>query len=282
MAFRVHADVLKMAKAEEQRERIKWFHARRVFIMSSAATSLAEGLALAKQSQHEDAQFLVSLFREREPQTRKEAAEVFLARADDPRCACWAAQCLTMCDAADYNNLYWPLVTWSANGGYACGQALLAQRGGESSVAWLEKAASQKDPLALQWLAYTVWKHGQGVDVLRAMRLYREAAELGEPEAQNKLGQKFMPSDSVECFQWLRRAAMQSSESALLYLVGFVTEKLRGYDDNVEGSGRICLKLAQQLRVSISGAKRPIVRNFLTRLGRVKGCSIADCRFGLG
>ncbi len=55
----VHADVLKMAKTEAQRERIKWYHARRIFF---GQAMLTEGLALARQCQHEDARFLVSLF----------------------------------------------------------------------------------------------------------------------------------------------------------------------------------------------------------------------------
>ena len=75
-SFKVHADVLKMAKTKEQREAIKWFHARRVFFESKLFTN---GLALARESEHPDARFLVSLFPGAPPVTHKEACAVFLA-----------------------------------------------------------------------------------------------------------------------------------------------------------------------------------------------------------
>ncbi len=89
--MKVHEDVLKMAKSQEERERIKCFYARRIFFRQPL--SLAEGLALAAQSQHEDARFFVSLFPGGPPQKMSEAEAVFLARSDDPRCLCWAAEC---------------------------------------------------------------------------------------------------------------------------------------------------------------------------------------------
>lgn len=49
-----------------------------------------EGFALARESEHDDARFLVSLFPHGAPATRAEAAAVFLARCDDVRCLCWA------------------------------------------------------------------------------------------------------------------------------------------------------------------------------------------------
>ncbi len=58
-SFAVHADILKMAKTQEKREAIKWFHARGVFF---AERELTNGLALARQSEHPDARFLASLF----------------------------------------------------------------------------------------------------------------------------------------------------------------------------------------------------------------------------
>ena len=73
--MQVHADVLKMAGSKEKRERIEWFHARRVFFFDDA-NLLAEGLALARQCEHEDARFLVSLFPDGAPSTVEEAESV--------------------------------------------------------------------------------------------------------------------------------------------------------------------------------------------------------------
>jgi hypothetical protein len=60
-ALKIHADMLRMAKTKEKQEAIKWYHARRVFFNRSDM-SLADGLRLARESQHEDARSLVSLF----------------------------------------------------------------------------------------------------------------------------------------------------------------------------------------------------------------------------
>ncbi len=70
----VHADVLKMAKTEAQRERIKWFHARSVFFRFGF---VEQGLALARQCAHEDARFLVSLFPGEAPTTQEDIEKVF-------------------------------------------------------------------------------------------------------------------------------------------------------------------------------------------------------------
>ncbi len=71
MSFKVHSDVLKMAKTEEKRERIKWDHAMRVFI----DVSVSEGFELARQCRHDDALFLVSLFRQKSPNKQASGKE---------------------------------------------------------------------------------------------------------------------------------------------------------------------------------------------------------------
>ncbi len=70
----VLADVLNMAQTEEKKERIKWYHARRVFFDHDPS----DGLALARQCKHEDARFLVSLFPGDASRTKDEAIVVFL------------------------------------------------------------------------------------------------------------------------------------------------------------------------------------------------------------
>ncbi len=78
LSLSVHADVLRMAKTHEERELIKWFYARNVFF-GKYKTSIAEGLPLVKQCEHEDARFLVSLFAAGPPLRCADAGPVFLA-----------------------------------------------------------------------------------------------------------------------------------------------------------------------------------------------------------
>ncbi len=89
--MKVHADILKMVGTKEKRERIKWYHARRVFFdKGTSAGCFAQGLELAKESEHPGARFFVSLFRDGAPTTAQEAKSVFLAHAEvDARSMCW-------------------------------------------------------------------------------------------------------------------------------------------------------------------------------------------------
>ncbi len=76
MRQHVHADVLKMAGTREMKELIKWLHARKVFFAAkkkdeqeSETVTLALGLELARDSGHEDALFLLSIFPNDPPRT---------------------------------------------------------------------------------------------------------------------------------------------------------------------------------------------------------------------
>ncbi len=80
-AARVHEDVLRMARTEKKRELIKWLYARRFL-----EVSFSVAVELAKQSTHEDARLLVSLFSAGAPVL--EAAAVCAARSHDA-CAGW-------------------------------------------------------------------------------------------------------------------------------------------------------------------------------------------------
>ena len=84
--WKVHEDVLKMAKTKEQREAIKWFHSRTVFFNCD----LAEGLVLARESEHPDARFLVSLFPE---VARGSEARAVSWRKETSRAACAGRTC---------------------------------------------------------------------------------------------------------------------------------------------------------------------------------------------
>ncbi len=230
--MKVHADILKMCKTQEKRERIKWFHARRVFF---EAFSLAHGLALARQCEHEDALFLASLFSVWAPATKEQAAVVFRSHSDDVRCLCWAA----LCGVASSE-----LLRRSAQGGYAWGQAIYGGRGVDSSehFMWLEKAVAQDEPEAMWLIARRLCSVGEDMcDQPNAARLLREAAELGHPWAQYVFAEKCFPRDSVERFAWLRRAATQSGYIGLPELRSSVVEQLLWYDEGA--SGRVVFEI---------------------------------------
>ncbi len=237
MAFRVLADVLRMAKTEEQKDRIKWFHARRVFF---ELRRCADGLALAALCRHEDARFLVSLFPRGAPATKKETADVLLSHSQDPRCLCWAADC----DAPDYLEL----LKRSAQGGYAWGQAVYSlYLPDKEAHVWLEKAAAAHDAEAFMLLGDNLLLgRGMDVDRMRAGELLRKASELGCPVAQCRLAESFFARDDSEYYEWIRRSALQSNVRALSRLcvdaVGYV-KRLR----EAGGSGRIVFEIGGAL-----------------------------------
>ncbi len=172
---KVHADVLKMAKTEEKRDRIKWFEARRLFF---GCGRFADGLQVARQSKHEDARLLVSLFPDRVSASTdcRDVAAMVLASPSgkDPRCLCWGAML-----GADSRT---ELIREAALVGYAWAQYAYARTLSEHEhLRWLEKAAAQGDMNALPILANQLWYGKGGVIVVqpRARQLWREATELG-------------------------------------------------------------------------------------------------------
>ncbi len=237
----VHGDVLKMAATEEKRERIKWYHARRAFFDQRL---FDHGLALARQSEHEDARLLVSLFPSGPPSTREEAAARFLACQDDARCLCWASH---FCDSE------MELLERSAAAGYAWAQALYGRMlSGRSRDAekrqWIEKAVAQGERDAMATLADWLWKSTNGVagDEVRKLNLWRDAAELGHKEAQLCYANTCFAKDSLEQFQWLRRSAVQLCErNAKLMLCRAVVPQLHLMEQC--GRGRIVFEIGAAL-----------------------------------
>ncbi len=199
--MKVHADILKLAKTTEQRERIKWFHARTVFFRSD----LRHGLELARTSQHQDARRLVSLFPEGPPMSWSQAGDVFRLQGEDPLCLAWAAECGLADDRTT------ELLRRSAEGGCAWGQCRFAERlTGADRVMWLTESAAREEPEAMWRLASLIW---DGWDVAKdkeeAKRLYLEAALLGNRLAQCAVAEHCCPRYSNEHYVWLRRSAIQ-------------------------------------------------------------------------
>ncbi len=233
VSLKVHADVLKMAKTEEKRELIKWYHARRVFF--GPRKDFASGLALAGECTHEDARFLVSLFSgATAPKREAEAASVFLAQQDDARCLCWAAVCRGKPKI--------DLLKRSADMGNAWGQHWIGVEMRQKSFACFQRSAAQGEPDAFWGLANSLWNGWDGVDdPVEAERLWHEAAELGNAHAQHDVALRLCADGSLEQVVWLRRAAIQVGHSGLRDLVSLSEKMLRALDGG--GSGRIVFEI---------------------------------------
>ncbi len=227
--MRVHADVLRMARTEEKRERIKWFYARRVFFDRRPI----EGLMLARESNHPDARFLLSLFRDGAPETMTQAERMFLGRRDDARCCCWAALCVL--DPHSRNEL----LRQSAERGYAWGCELFGLLYDRVSpklrTMWLEKAAVQGEVQAMYLLSRHLMEAGSEIgDEARGKRLMMDAAGGGAMQAQFDVGH-FCATGSLEQLQWMHRAAEQGSGNALSFLLERVIDSLQQYDAGASG-----------------------------------------------
>ncbi len=225
--------MLQMAATEEKRERIKWYHARRA-AFEGDDNWLPYAVQLAEQSQHEDARFLVSLFLGEVPEDDKEVVKVFMTRDDDPRCMCWA-----VLFGAKHE-----LQLRSAEGGYAYAQAMHARslEDGVQAVAWLEKAVSQGEPLAMALLADCLW-NGSDVECNRprAEVLWREAALLGLSWAQRNVAEHCCAPHSAGWAVWMRRAAVQGDEDAREALYNSILVGLDRYDH--DESGRLVFEI---------------------------------------
>ncbi len=240
-------DVLKLCEMKEKRERIRWFHARRIFF-GTMPLALVDGLSLALQCGHEDALFLVSLFPNGAPATRQEARSVFLAQGEQACCLCWAVKC-----GAEPRE---ELLRRSAEGGYAWGQALFCEcRNNNQQELWLERAVAQGESDAISSLAYRLWEGRKcDIDASRAQLLFQEAAELGDDWAQFRLAKYCCPIDSLEQVMWLRRSAMRSHQGALLRLTESVFSHVDLFDSG--GSGRRVFEIGAAFANSDSWKRR--------------------------
>ncbi len=242
--------MLRMARTEEKRTRIKWFHARSVFF-GTDASSLSDGLAFARDCDHEDARCLASLFPGSAPATKEEAAAVFLTHPDDARCLCWAS----WLDAEPRVEL----MQRAADMGYAWAQYKLDVFLVGKDCDLLEKAAAQGDPDAMSRLAAVLCSgcRSPEIDMSRARLLWLEAAKLGNHDAQFNYSIYGCVPHTPEHLEWLRRAGVgKDTAFHVWYLLSFsVREDLKLFDDG--GSGRRVFETGGALAVIKGWRKNP-------------------------
>ncbi len=237
--MKVHADVLGMTNSANQKELIKWYHARTLFFKKR----FGEGLALARECKHPDARFLASLFVDGPPATCLEAAAVFLTRGDEPRCLCWAAQC----GGGRKDTTTYELLRLSAEGGYSWGQAKWGKLMGE--IEWLEKAAAQGEPQA--WLLlgceFTEKPDVSAANRRRGTRFLFRAARVGLAMAQYLCSRLCCKEGSLQQFQWLRRSVIQGGLGSL-ELVSCAARELALHERG--GTGRFVFEIGSALAAS--------------------------------
>ncbi len=188
----------------ERRELLKWYKARDYFLgVNDKPQDIGKGLALAKLCSHEDAKWLVTLFRaDGAPVSEWEAKEVLLAQGEDARALCFAG---LVCGAENRT-----AIESSAKLGYGLAQAKMASWiDGREGFAWAQMAAAQREPLGLHELA-RCFLIGEGCkeDSAKALMLFKDAADLDNAWSQFEVGARgFTESEPGRYFWWGKSAA---------------------------------------------------------------------------
>lgn len=161
-----------------------------------------------------------------EKDANKSCAEFFIA-AEQLAAAGWhAAQCLIKASP----DMAWMQMERAAVRGHATAQEWMGRRClGEFGTtdsdfncarSWLAQSASQGRPRSQMLLAYLLMNgHGGPVDEPRATRLYRLAADQGDVDAQNNLGEinemgRGVSPNPGEALRWYQSAAERGLGSA--------------------------------------------------------------------
>jgi hypothetical protein len=225
----------------DKAELIQWYKVMdTLFGRNKAKQNVCQALWMASECEHEDAKWLVTLFRDGAPATTDEARRVFLEQSEDARamffaaCVCWRRNEL-MEDIE--------LVQRAAQLGYAPAQARVSEwKLGSERFSWAEKAAAQGDRDGLCCFANCLWNAvGCAVDKSRALVLYKEAAELENLYGCWWYAERAFTEDDWERFHWWGRAATLGEEASRQSLVNLAVEQLQRFMDGE--SGRIMFEI---------------------------------------
>jgi hypothetical protein len=183
------------AVVADQAELIKWFDALDKLAVWS---SPHEGLEMARECQHADAQWLAALFAPGTHVTPEGMREAMMEQGDDPR-ALYLASRLVKWDLG--------LLMRAAHGSFARAQVDLAARTADNAerLRLLEKASEQNDREGLFQLGRLLRLYRK--DEAKATELFRRAAELNYHRAQLMYGQMGFGERDWERFHWRTKAA---------------------------------------------------------------------------
>jgi hypothetical protein len=206
-------------------------------------------LRTARSCEHPDAQWLAGLFPPGTKVTRGGMEAVMLEQGDDPR-AMFLAWRLA-------GGGWTTLIKAAVEAGYAPAQALLSEETDREPFLWASRAAAQGNRVGIYRMGVILSEAPSGTeDRARAIELFREAAELGEPRAQYRVGLTFGELDWQRYFWWERAAARGNYGYA--FCEGIV-KLLPSFGKGLHG--RILHTVAPLIRRNCDFANQPLCSN---------------------
>jgi TPR repeat protein len=198
-------------------EQIKWWNAMDTLSSTRSDVDAETGMQMVRECQHPDAQWVAALFPVGEAVTRRRMAEAMLEQSEDVR----AIHLGGLADEGWLN-----LVLRAAAMGYAPAQAVAAGcvRDDGDAFLWAQRAAEQGERYGYFQLGYCL-SVGKGCarDRLKAVQLFKEAAELEHARAQYHYGLFGFGELDWRRFMWWGRAARRINEEffslAVLHLL---------------------------------------------------------------
>ncbi len=211
---------------------------------------IGEGLRIARECSHADAQWLAGLFPASKPvPTQEEMRFVFLGLKGDARADFFASA------TSPFFHRFQGFVRdveldRSAASGYAPALAALADRDRASFWRWANLAAAQghRRGLFLVGQCCRSGIDGCPIDHARYSELTKEAAELGDAEAQFEHGQCAFGEDEWQRYFWWRRARARGFKLTYWHLGEPAQKQMRRFDNGAR-SGRVIYEIGATCQV---------------------------------
>jgi hypothetical protein len=242
--------------AVERAEEIKWWNALDLIKESSGySDKLNPGIQLARECRHPDAQWLVSLLPAGVEVTSACLRNVLMGQTQDAR-----ALHLLFATGSAFGGL-----RRAAEMGYAPAQALLAKSVVpilvEDAFSFAEKASSQghRDGHMLLGQCYLSGR-GCAKDRLRAIALFKEAAELDQEVAQGFYGTLVYGELDWERYYWWGRASVKGHKLQL-YVDAILQLLLPQFEKNA--CGRKLHTVAPVIRAHMNVAKCRVFEHYV-------------------
>jgi hypothetical protein len=225
----------------------KWYEARDALLgLNFVQQDLARALSLARESDHEDALWLSSLFPGIVTVTKEEAKKVFLAQGEDPRALCFAARVFTY-DA--------PLMRRSGELGYAAAQVWLSLWTSDPAEKWVwaERAFVKRDRSSIALMAEYLW-HGVVCpkDERGALQLVHETAKMGLVLSQHYLGQRGYDERHPKRYKLWGKAAANGSGDVRDLISLAAVQHVAQWEAGVADCARVVVAIGRACRAHVN------------------------------